>query len=262
MIATILSALVLAPSYSFAPGSKLAYDVDVAFDGYIPVLGGQQGNVKVSLGVEVQGVAPEGEAPVSTESTLDGFKLVFNGAELPFTLENVQSYFPKNRIQLTKTGKVLKTDAPDVQLPVRLPGLYAKRFPDITFVPVEFPESGVEIGRPFSFRKSFGDSQVEYTMTPKAEKDGVLELDVAMKQSYEVLEDESVTVVEKEEDAVARVKTDVKGTGRILFDLQKGHVRSVDVTANADSKVTELKSGKTSDRKLKTVLKVALRKGA
>ena len=39
-----------------------------------------------------------------------------------------------------------ESDAPNVKLPVRLPGLDVKRFPDITYVPIQFPDRELKTG--------------------------------------------------------------------------------------------------------------------
>ncbi|HVL38478.1 MAG TPA: hypothetical protein VM328_03710 [Fimbriimonadaceae bacterium] len=255
-----LALAILSPAYSFSPIEKLTYHVQVTFEGFIPVLGGQTGVVQVDLGLDVLGAKADGDAQLAAVSELSAFKIQFNGATLPFTLENVQGYFPKNTVQITRSGKVLRTDAPDVQLPVRLPGLDAKRFPDITFLPVEFPEGPLTIGKTFQYRKNFGGSDAFYDVTPVAVKDDVLELDIRMKQEYEVLEDDAVNVVQDEKDAVARVSTKLSGTGKAFFDLVKGRLDRMEVGAVADSTAVEIRSGKSSLRKLKTTLKVDLKK--
>jgi hypothetical protein len=129
----LLSLLALATitpvAYRFPLDRPLQYDVQVVFEGYIPLLGGQEGKVEVNLGVKVQGLAPDSDAKPRAASELNAFKILFNGADLTaIGLDSAKAYFPKTTVSLTPEGRVLKTDAPDVEIPVRLPGLDVKRF--------------------------------------------------------------------------------------------------------------------------------------
>lgn len=244
--------------YSFPSDKPLTYDVSVGFDGYIPVFGGQQGEVNVLLSYAVKGEAEqEGKAAVSGDIT--AFELIFNGAKLPFQLESVKQYFPRTTVLYAPNGSILKNDAPDLQLPVKLPGLDVKRFPDITYLPIEFPESGIEQGKSWTYRKSFGDSTVTYTITPTAISDQRVEMDVSLNQDYVSLEDSSKNPTLSEPDADYKIFTVVKGLGKASFDRVRGVVENFQVTADATSTATEIKTGKTENRKLTTKLLVGLK---
>ena len=147
----LAAALVLAPAaYKFDAGALHTYKVNVQFEGYLPVLGGNEGIVDVKMGVKVEGLKPEGEA-LRAASELTAFELNFNEVPLPLTLENAVEYFPRTTIQATPLCKILKSDAPNIALPVRLPGLDVKRFPDITYMPLELPAGGLEAGNSWTF---------------------------------------------------------------------------------------------------------------
>lgn len=244
--------------YGFTPQTRLSYDVSVAFDGFIPILGGQQGKVDVRMGVGVSGLASE-EGNLRAASEIVRFKLSFNGAELPLTLESVQSFFPRTTITLTPQGQILKSDAPDVKLPVKLPGLDVKRFPDITYLPIEFPKSGIEVKTPWEFRKSFGGSDVAYRVTASEITDAEVKMDIELTQRYDLLEDDAKEIVTNKADAVNSVSTEVKGTGKAVFDRKLGALRTATIEATAISDVTELESQKKSQRSLKTKLEIKLR---
>src|SRR5688500_14619030 len=125
-------------AYGLGPGIKANYDVNVTFDGFIPLFGGQQAKVEVNMAVDVRGLAEDDQKRPRASSEITEFAVLFNGSKLPLTVQSVQEFFPKTTVSLSPQGKILKTDAPDVSLPVRLPGLDAKRFPDITYLPIEF----------------------------------------------------------------------------------------------------------------------------
>jgi hypothetical protein len=258
----LLAAATLPLTYAFPPAPKTLYDVRVVFEGYIPILGGQEGKVEVTMRVAAKGESPDADANPRASSEIETFKLIFNGGELPLGLESVRAFFPKTTISLSPQGKVLKTDAPDTKLPVKLPGLDVKRFPDITYLPIQFPEEGVEVGKAFSYRKTFGDSEVLYRVTPKAIDDKTVTLEITLEQSYEVWEDEGKNVVEKEADAIARVATQLTGKGNATFDRVRKIVSALKIVATADSVVRDVKTGEKSKRKLDTTLEVRVLKGA
>lgn len=259
----MLSALVLATlvRYDFSPSMRASFDVKVGFDGYLPLLGGQQAKVDVSMGVGVGGLAPDSDGRTQVSSEIKEFKVVLNGTAFPFTAKNVAEFFPKTTVSVSPEGKVLKSDAPDKPLPVRLPGLDAKRFPDITYVPVELPADGIEEGKPFKFSKTFGGSPVDYVVTPRSIKDDAVDLDVELSQKLTEFEDARGNPA-KEAEATNRVETTLTGKGTATFDRRRGLVRLAHVVAESLGKVTDLVSKAQSERKLKTELTIELRKGA
>ncbi len=166
VIMTLLAlGLLLTPAeYRFEPKTDLTYDVKVSFDGFLPLLGGNEGKADVIMVVRVKGQAAEGSELKATNE-INSCEILFNGARLPLSLENVIDYFPKTTIQVTPQGKITKNDAPNRNLPVRLPGLDVRRFPDITYVPIEFPAEGITEGKSWTFSKVFGESELTYTCT-------------------------------------------------------------------------------------------------
>lgn len=257
---TLLSFASAEPVTYRLPENPLQYQVQVEFDGFVPVLGGQEGVFDVKIGMVVKGLSPDEEKNPRAESDLTELEVRFNGAPLPFTVDNVRPFFPKNVLSHTPQGKIVKTDAPDVSLPIRLPGLDAKRFPDITYLPIEFPEGPLEPDKSFSFEKKFGDSKVSYTVTLKRQEGETLFLSLKLNQAYETLEDEAKNVVTKPDDAFAKVTTTVSGEGEIQFDVKQGVVVKSKVVADAVSKVVEIGSEAKSERKLKTTVSVSLKK--
>lgn len=250
--------LILTPAvYQFEPSTKMSYDVKVSFDGFLPILGGNEGKADVIMVVDVQGRAKVG-SNVAATNEISSCEILFNGAKLPLTLENVIDYFPKTNIEATPGGKIVKNDAPNRRLPVRLPGLDVRRFPDITYLPVEFPEAGITEGSSWTFSKSFGESDLVYTCTPTAIRNDRALIDVKVEQKYDVFEDDALEVV-KEADAVAKVETVMTGTGQVTFDLKRGQAVKVRMTNNAVSKSTNIKSKKVTERKLKTDFSVTMK---
>ncbi len=241
----LLAALV----YSIPVDKPLDYNLRVRFEGLIPILGGNEGVADVRLGVRVTGLAPI-DGRMRTTSELTKAQLIFNDATLPLSLENIQDYFPKTTIEHNPLGKILKTDAPDTQLPVRLPGLDIKRFPDITFMPIEFPERQISVDAEWSFIKMFAGSDVTYKCRLKSldEKSATVSLEV--EQTYTVLEDSAMQVVTNRADAENEVTTKLVASGTVVFDRTLGVVETFKMNGKAASKVTPLAKGEAKTRDL------------
>lgn len=257
---TMMVAAVAMGAYQFDAKTKLDYDVNVVFDGFLPLLGGNEGVADVKFGVQVNGLEPD-DLGLRSSIELTAFELSFNGGKLPMLdVNSAKVYFPKTTVSSTKTGKVLKSDAPDIQLPVRLPGLDIKRFPDITYLPIELDGRALETGMKWEFSRMFGDSPMTYSCEVKEMRNGTIAtIAVKVRQSYEVLEDETLEIVPEVKGAFARVKTDLTGEGTVIFDGAKGVAAMVDMANKSVSTVTEIKSGKSTTRKLDSKLTVRLK---
>lgn len=229
----------------------------VKFDGYLPVLGGKDGSAEADLAIGVVGLDPDKDGNPRVRSQIDGLKMSLNGAVLPLNAKNIQAFFPPTTISLSPQGQVLKTDAPDAKLGVQLPGLDAKRFPDVSYLPIEFPLDGIEQGKPFEFKKRFGDTDMAYTVTPTRLGDAEIELSVVTAQDYDGYEDASHNAVAAS-GAAFHLRTHVDGKGFVKFDLGRHLVSAVHIEANATTHVETMKGAPALDRDLKTVLDVKL----
>jgi hypothetical protein len=257
---SVLVAVALTPIvYSFPKEAKVGYDVDFSFSGFIPVMGGLEGDAKVKLGFEVGAADQDKDGNARTTCELKAFKLTINDAEIPYGLQEVAKFFPKNTVTMTPQGKVLKTDVPDVKLPVRLPGLDVKRFPDVSFLPIEFPVEGIEVGKEWTYKKAFGDSDVSFTVKATVFADDKIEMDVKLAQAYDTFEDEAKNVVADERDAISKVHTDMAGTGKVTFDRKLGIIRASLMEGKSVSRAVDLQTRVETERKLTMTVKTALR---
>lgn len=259
---SVLNLLVLAAltpiAYNFPLGAKRAYELQATFDGYVPFLGGRQAIVQVNMGIEVQGLTLDDRKRTRVASELTAVKLLYNGAPMPMDLNNVRTYFPRTTISMSPQGKVLKTDAPDVELPVRLPGLDAKRFPDISYLPIEFPEEGIEQGVEWTFKKNLGGTLATYSVKPVKVGDDRVDLEIRIEQTYQTLEDKNHNPIAAEKDAALVVATVLSGKGTAIFDRKLGAITLFAGDTEADSTVTDKATQKKSQRKLHTTLRVKL----
>lgn len=258
---SLLLALLVAPlQYGFAPGVSLDYAATIQLEGFVPILGGNEGDATIEFGLRVQGLEESEEGKVRASTEVTRFRATFNGAVVPLDTASVQTYFPKTTIRLKQNGKVVQTDAPDIKLPVRLPGLDVKRFPDVTFVPIEFPEKTIAPGDAWEFSKEFGESKIAYSCVLTKVEDGKAVIAVSLNQEYEVLEDASLEIVKEESDAEHRVKTVMRGEGTVQFDVQTGVVARAHMVNQSKSTVTSLADGSVSERRLNMTVGLELQK--
>ncbi|MCU0316222.1 MAG: hypothetical protein MUC92_06490 [Fimbriimonadaceae bacterium] len=258
MFTATLAALTLTPfAYGFSPDAKHEYQMTVKMEGFLPLLGGNEGTAEVAMGVLVLGLAGEnGNRKATNEITSSELK--FNGAKLPLTVRNVQDFFPKTTVVFSPQGRIISNSAPDRALPVQLPGLHIRRFPDITYLPLEIPEAGVQVGESFQFVKNFGDAPLNYTVTPKTITDKDIEFDVRVSQNYTVLENDALEVVKDRADAVSEVTTRMTGNGTVVLNREAGVPIRVKMVNTAVSEVRELAGtgSKITERKLVSTLEV------
>lgn len=244
----MISALLLA--YQMPMGAVSDHDLRVTFEGMIPILGGNEGKADVRLGVRIEAQkAADGRMAATTELTRA--ELFFNDAKLPLTLENVQDFFPKSKVEFDARGKILKNDAPQVDIPVRLPGLDVQRFPDITFLPLELPEKPVRVGTTWSFEKSFAGSPVTYQCTVTKIDGATATISVKIEQTYTVFEDAAMQVLEEKNDAENEVTTKLTASGEVEFRTDTGRVVRSLMSGQAVSEVRSLADGKVTPRQLK-----------
>lgn len=211
------------------------------------------------MGVQVDGQGPQADGTLGAKSQLTAFAIKFNGGKLPLDLASAQVYFPATTVSVTPQGKVVKTDAPDIALPVKLPGLDVKRFPEITYLPIELKGGEIEVGDKWKFTRLFGDSPMNYSCEVQKLDAGRATIAVVVDQSYELLEDETLEIVKNEKDAANRVKTELKGSGTVVFDTSTGRAVSVEMKNHSVSQVRPIEGGKPSERVLDSSLSMKLK---
>lgn len=213
--------------------------MQVQFRGDLPVMGGKKANVDVHLQVVIQGSKPNEKGNLPVVSELTAIEMTLNGSPLPFTVKNVQAFFPKTTVELSPFGEVLKTDAPAIPLPIRLPGLDAKRFPEISYVPIALDPTGVELAKPYKFQRTFGGEPVNYIVTPERSDENSVEFEIELAQIYEALEDGKHNPTADDKLAVYKVTTQVKGKGHATFDRKLGRITLAHLEATATSQVRD-----------------------
>jgi hypothetical protein len=255
-VTSLLVAIALAPAaYQFAPSQANTFTMKAEFDGFVPVLGGNEGKVEVVLGIAVTGLEPKGASPRASYD-INRFELKFNEAPLPFGIEMVKDFFPKSEVTATPQGRVTANTAPNRGLPVRLPGLDPRRLPDLTFLPIELPEEGLEEGKTWQFERVFDGAPMKYTCKVETLNPAQAEISVEVSQQFEYLENEALEAVTKEADAISRAKASLTGRGKIWFSLESGAALGTQMRSESTTTVTPIKGGKESVRKLISRLEV------
>lgn len=259
-VMTSTLALALTLGYSWQPGMTHTYTMNATFDGFLPILGGNTGVVDAMMKVRVDGASKDGANLRATSEVVD-FTIGFNGARLPLGLSNVTEFFPKTTATFGADGTIVKTDAPDRRLPIRLPGLDVKRFPDITYLPIQFPTDGVEVGTAWQFAKPFDGAPLQYDCKVVAVRGNQVLISVNLKQTQEYLENEALEVVTNESDAAARVKAELVGSGTVVLNTERGVADASNISFTTVSRVTTLSTNETTDRRMVTNF-VVTREGA
>jgi hypothetical protein len=245
-------------AYRLSPGDEHHFLLKTVFEGFIPVLGGYDGKAEADLGVVIRGAEREGDGLAAT-SELTSFELKFDGEKLPLFLESAQDFFPKTRFEFTEQGKMTKTDAPKKDLPVRLPGLDAQRFSDITFLPVELNKDGLDNGTKWSFSRPFVGAPLNYDCEVIKTEGTVVKIDVAVRQKFSGFEDEALQIVESKDEAAVETETEMSGKGAVYFDTNLGLAVKAVMKAESHTKVTDIETGEMSERDLKTTFTVTLK---
>lgn len=226
-------------------------DFSATFEGFIPILGGQEGKAEVNLGLEVTGLpgAEPGKSLVRTK--IVRAELKFNRGLIPLSLDSIAGFFPDAPVEISERGVCRLQGEAKPAPPFRLPGLDVNRLAELVFVPIEFPAKETP---QWTFWRMMGGAQQETLAQPEGER-------ILLEQSQEskYLENEALEVVTDTKDAVASVTTKAVGKGWVKFDPKAGFVTASEVTTTSVSMVKPLDGSKTTERKLKSVMKSSWR---
>lgn len=241
-------------AYAIAQTST-TYSAVVEIDGDLPILKGAKGKATLEFELLVSGAsARDGRLAATHELTL--FKSTLNGAKLPFSVQNVTSYFPKSTTTFMPSGKVVSTDAPKKQLPTALVGLDPQRLPELTYLPIEFPNHVLMDITPWTFERLFNSQKVIYQAKLGLAEKGHMIVDVTFKSSGVSFEDGEFRPVETESGAVYKVESTLQGAGFVEFNQKAGQLVMSDVAATSKSVVTGIVNDYRGERSTTTKLKV------
>lgn len=243
------------PSYNFPVGSEAKFNVKVQFDGFVPLFGGKVGKVDVDMVVRATGVASKKSDLQSVDSEIIDLKAVAFGSTLPLNKNNIGQFYPRAIAIVETNGTVMQNDAPAVMMPVKLPGLDSRRLPEISYVPLVINYEAALAGKPYEFVRTFNGSSMKYRVIPTVQNEQKEAFDIELSQVSSGFEDAYGNPV-AEEVAKSKIKTVLTGKGKAVFNFEKRMFDHVVVETTGDSDVTNIKTGKTSQRSLKTTLTI------
>ncbi|MBL8047688.1 MAG: hypothetical protein JNJ45_03300 [Chthonomonas sp.] len=245
----MISALVLAGTlrYQLAAGTVRRYDFSATFEGFIPILGGQEGKAEVALTVEVTGLAPAANGDSRAQPKISAAEIKFNGGKIPLSVETIAGFFPSGLVEFSPLGVSRPLAQPKPAPPFRLPGLDVNRLAELVFLPIEFSELDAP---QWTFNRMVGGSKQE-TLAQESDDRILLE----QTQLFQVMENEALEVVTNPADAVSDVSTRALGKGWVRMDVKAGAMLGYELKTTATSTVKDRASGKTSVRELKSVMK-------
>lgn len=241
--------MALALAYVFA--SPATFDVNVQFDGYIPIFGGKTGKANVDLTVIANPKSAD-----TVECSISEIKAIAFGAELPLNASNVEQFFPKSEVQFKPNGTVVKNSAPAIKMPARLPGLDSQRLPEISFLPLILPPENQE---KYSFKRAFSGREVEYTVNLVQPVGANIALKFQLKSESNGFEGAFGRELEDEKGAKARTNSLLIGNGSATFNVKAGQFDYVEVSSVETTTVTPIGKGEPTKRELKTKLTIKRR---
>lgn len=254
----MIASVAVAIAFGFAPNTVHRFDVDVQFKGFLPLFGGREGEARVKIVASARGVEAKESGNFAVESEIEEFSVEMNGNELPFTKDNVQSFFPKAIAEFKASGEMVRNDAPKVAMPVRLPGLDSQRFPEVSYLPIQLPADAAEVGKTYQFDKAFGGSPVKYVAKVDAVTEETVKISFKLNQEFESFENGFGNPVPLEKDAARRVETVLSGEGSGEFARKAGVFQVFTVSATSKAKVFDLKKAGSdpTERILKNILTI------
>lgn len=246
--------------YDFPVDSETKFNVKIAFDGYVPILGGHVGKVDVDMVVRAKSVLEKSPLLQAVESEIIELKATAFGSALPLNKNNIGQFFPKATATFEPGGKVKFNGADAVKMPVNLPGLDSQRLPEISYLPVVLDKDAMLSGKEYSFERTFNGVPMTYTVIPGDRKDSSQTVNILVSQNSVGFEDAYGNPA-VEASAKSKTKTTLKGTGKGSFNFSERKFDKVVVVTEAETDVTNIKTGKTTKRNLKTTLTI-VRDGA
>lgn len=244
----------LALAYAYVVGNPQQFSVKVDFEGFVPIFGGKEGKASARFTVKATPKEAQGDNTV-IESQVTEFAAEAFGATLPLNGNNISQYFPTATALVSPLGEILRNDAPKIPMPVKVPGLDSQRLPEISYLPIQLPKGDPKIGEKYEYERQFGGIPVKYTVKFKGSEADKAQFDITLYQAIDSFED-IYNNPSDEKGARYKLTGVMVGAGTATFNIKAHQFEVVKVTTVTDTKVVNVKTKKSSDRKLKTVLEI------
>ncbi|MEI7578249.1 MAG: hypothetical protein WCK51_15280 [Armatimonadota bacterium] len=248
----------IALAYAFASGQSVSFDVNVQFEGWIPIFGGREGKANVSLTVVANPLSPShvGLPVCEIESTISKIDAEAFGVQLPLNSTNVDQFFPKAIATFDLQGVVVKNTAPAIKMPAKLPGLDSQRLPEISFLPLVLPKTDIKEGESYLFSRTYSGQEFKYTVTLVKQNESGADLTIKLVSTRDGFEDAYGNTLETSKGAKKKSRSDLDGTGSAHFSKTLGSFDKVEVETTETTTTEPLAGGKQTVKKLKTTLKI------
>jgi hypothetical protein len=244
MTATILA-------YAFVVGQPVSFDVNVQFQGWIPIFGGREGKATVNMTVVATAVKTD-----EIESYIPKIDAEAFGVQLPLNSSNVDQFFPKAVATIDTFGSVKSNTAPAIKMPAKLPGLDSQRLPEISFLPLELPKTQIKPGESYPFVKTYGGQEFKYVVTLASETLTEADFSIKLTSVRDGFEDAYGNPIDSKKGAKKTLHAVLNGTGKAKFSKTSGCFDLVEVETNETTTTEPLNGGATATKKLKTLLKI------
>ena len=238
-------------TYAFTIGVPVTFDVNVQFEGWIPIFGGREGKANVNMTVVATALKSN-----EIESHIPKIDAEAFGVVLPLNNTNVDQFFPKATAVFDATGTVTKNSAPAIKMPAKLPGLDSQRLPEISFLPVALPKSELKVGESYVFSRSYGGQEFKYLSTLSTETDSEAIFKLKLTSKRDGFEDAYGNSLETEKGAKRKTLALLDGSGTAHFSKALGGFDAVEVVTTETTTSEPLAGGKQTFKKLTTTLKI------
>jgi hypothetical protein len=238
-------------AYAFVIGTPVSFDVNVQFEGWIPIFGGREGKATVNMTVIATALKAD-----EIESYIPKIEAEAFGVQLPLNSNNVDQFFPKATAVFDATGTVTKNSAPAIKMPAKLPGLDSQRLPEISFLPLALPKTELKKGQSYAFTRIYANQEFKYTVTLADETDSSAIFTLKLVSRRDGFEDAYGNTLDSEKGAKRKSLSELAGSGTGHFSKTLGSFDRVEVETTETTTTEPLKGGKQTVKKLKTTLKI------
>lgn len=241
-------------AYSFLTAEPVKYQMSLQLEGDLPLVKWTKGVSTVGVEFEVTGKAGDNGNRAATHK-LTKFESTLNGSKLPFTLANVAAFFPETSITFEPGGKILSTNAPKKSMPNAIPGFDAQRFPEMSYLPIEFPKNIDQLGFQWEFERILGDAPMKTkAKLAKVNKGETCMIEFTLSQSVTTYENEGQKSVPKD-SAEFEVKTESSGVGVAEFSAT-GYLTKLNLKMTSKTVGRGIRIDQVFERNLNSELKI------
>jgi hypothetical protein len=220
MCISVLAAI----AFSYATlDHPVVYSIRVNLAGALPLMSGDDKRAEVSMSFRTQASGSGAKRGIKFQLATFSLGLHDSGTNsfqpLPVDLGAAREYFPETTVESSALGELGNVTPKAKRSPFRLPGIDTESLPALTFLALQFPEGGIEQGKPWSYTRQLLGDKTNYTATYNGSEKAGERFDLKLIQEGEVAK--------------------VEGQGSVWFDapvgkIIKGELKATVTTGTAD----------------------------